>query len=73
MELPAYHWPTLGNVLRSMWERGWSFIKKAGTIILLSTIFVWFTTYFGWVDGTLPDARLRIEIDYSILASDRRR
>ena len=57
MELPAYHWPTLGNVLRSMWERGWSFIKKAGTIILLSTIFVWFTTYFGWVDGTLPDAR----------------
>ena len=51
MELPAYHWPTLGNVLRSMWERGWSFIKKAGTIILLSTIFVWFTSYFGWVDG----------------------
>ena len=48
MELPAYHWPTLGNVLRSMWERGWSFIKKAGTIILLSTIAVWFTTYFGW-------------------------
>ena len=58
MELPAYHWPTLGNVLRSMWERGWSFIKKAGTIILLSTIFVWFTTYFGWVDGTLPYARM---------------
>ena len=52
MELPAYHWPTVGNVLRSTWERGWSFIKKAGTIILLSTIFVWFTTYFGWVDGT---------------------
>ncbi len=51
MELPAYHWPTLGNVLRSMWERGWSFIKKAGTIILLSTIFVWFTSRFGWVDG----------------------
>ena len=50
MELPAYHWPTLGNVLRSMWERGWSFIKKAGTIILLSTIFVWFTTYFGWAE-----------------------
>ena len=47
MELPAYHWPTLGNVLRSMWERGWSFIKKAGTIILLSTIFVWFTTYLA--------------------------
>ena len=52
MELPAYHWPTVGNVLRSMWERGWSFIKKAGTIILLSTIVIWFTTYFGWVDGT---------------------
>ena len=52
MELPAYHWPTVGNVLRSMWERGWSFIKKAGTIILLSTIFVWFATYFGWVDGS---------------------
>ena len=51
MELPAYHWPTLGNVLRSMWERGWSFIKKAGTIILLSTIFVWFTSHFGWLDG----------------------
>ena len=51
MELPAYHWPTVGNVLRSMWERGWSFIKKAGTIILLSTIFVWFTSRFGWVDG----------------------
>ena len=52
MELPAYHWPTLGNVLRSMWERGWSFIKKAGTIILLSTIFVWFTSYFGFTsDG----------------------
>ena len=67
MELPAYHWPTLGNVLRSMWERGWSFIKKAGTIILLSTIVVWFTTYFGWVDG---DFQMLSEdqIDYSILA-----
>ena len=67
MELPAYHWPTLGNVLRSMWERGWSFIKKAGTIILLSNIFVWFTTYFGWAeDGfrMLSDE----EINYSILA-----
>ena len=67
MELPAYHLPTVGNVLRSMWERGWSFIKKAGTIILLSTIFVWFTTYFGWVDGQfrmLTD----MEIDHSILA-----
>ena len=67
MELPAYHLPTVVNVLRSMWERGWSFIKKAGTIILLSTIFVWFTTYFGWVDGKfrmLED----LEIDHSILA-----
>jgi ferrous iron transport protein B len=51
MELPSYHLPTVGNVLRSMWERGWSFIKKAGTIILLSTIFVWFTSNFGIVDG----------------------
>ncbi|MDR1131474.1 MAG: ferrous iron transport protein B [Oscillospiraceae bacterium] len=51
MELPAYHWPTAGNILRSMWERGWSFIKKAGTIVLLSTIFVWFTSAFGIVDG----------------------
>ncbi|MBR6236498.1 MAG: ferrous iron transporter B [Firmicutes bacterium] len=51
MELPAYHWPTLGNVLRSMWERGWSFIKKAGTIILLSTIVIWILSRFGWVDG----------------------
>ena len=51
MELPAYHWPTVGNVLRSMWERGWSFIKKAGTIILLSTIVLWFLMNFGWVDG----------------------
>ena len=51
MELPAYHWPTVGNVLRSMWERGWSFIKKAGTIILLSTIILWFLMNFGWVDG----------------------
>ena len=68
MELPAYHWPTLGNVLRSMWERGWSFIKKAGTIILLSTIFVWFTTYFGWVDGTFRMLD-ESEIDSSILAA----
>ena len=51
MELPAYHMPTVGNVLRSMWERGWSFIKKAGTIILLSTIFIWFTSNFGLADG----------------------
>ncbi len=67
MELPAYHWPTLGNVLRSMWERGWSFIKKAGTIILLSTIFVWFTTYFGWVDGQFQMLSEE-QIDSSILA-----
>lgn len=52
MELPAYHWPTVGNVLRSMWERGWSFIKKAGTIILLSTIVLWFLMNFGWSNGT---------------------
>ncbi|MBQ8995353.1 MAG: ferrous iron transporter B [Oscillospiraceae bacterium] len=67
MELPAYHWPTLGNVLRSMWERGWSFIKKAGTIILLSTIVVWFTTYFGF---TADGFRMleEDEIDLSILA-----
>ena len=68
MELPAYHLPTVGNLLRSMWERGWSFIKKAGTIILLSTILVWFTTYFGFVDGTfrmLGDD----EIGNSILAA----
>ena len=68
MELPAYHMPTVGNVLRSMWERGWSFIKKAGTIILISTILVWFTTYFGFVDGTfqmLTDE----QIDSSILAA----
>lgn len=67
MELPAYHMPTVGNVLRSMWERGWSFIKKAGTIILLSTIVVWFTSYFGWIDGQfrMLDA---MELDHSILA-----
>ncbi len=68
MELPAYHWPTLKNVLRSMWERGWSFIKKAGTIILLSTIFVWFTTYFGVVDGSFRMLG-EDEINYSILAA----
>ena len=68
MELPAYHWPTAGNVLRSTWERGWSFIKKAGTIILLSTIFVWFTTYFGTVDGTFRMLS-EDEINYSIWAS----
>ena len=68
MELPAYHLPTLGSVLRSMWERGWSFIKKAGTIILLSTIFVWFTTYFGVVDGAFRMLS-EDEIDHSILAA----
>lgn len=67
MELPAYHLPTVGNVLRSMWERGWSFIKKAGTIILLSTIVLWFLQGFGWVDGSF--AMLEAEqLDSSILA-----
>ena len=67
MELPAYHWPTLGNVLRSMWERGWSFIKKAGTIILLSTIVVWFTSFYGFT----PDGFRMLaedELELSILA-----
>ncbi len=68
MELPAYHWPTLKNVLRSMWERGWSFIKKAGTIILLSAIGVWFTSYFGVVNGTFRMLD-ESEISYSILAA----
>lgn len=68
MELPAYHLPTIGNLLRSMWERGWSFIKKAGTIILLSTILVWFTTYFGFVDGTFRMLG-EDEIGNSILAA----
>ena len=67
MELPAYHWPTLSNVLRSMWERGWSFIKKAGTIILLSTIIVWFTTYFGFAEDGFRMLE-EDEIDMSILA-----
>ena len=68
MELPAYHLPTVGNVLRSMWERGWSFIKKAGTIILLSTIVVWFTSRFGWLDGKFGMLEEE-EIDSSILAA----
>ena len=68
MELPAYHLPTVGNVLRSTWERGWSFIKKAGTIILLSTIFVWFATYFGFVDGKFG-MLTEDQINSSILAS----
>lgn len=68
MELPAYHMPTVGNVLRSMWERGWSFIKKAGTIILLSTIVLWFLQGFGWADGSFQmlDAE---QLDHSILAA----
>ncbi len=68
MELPAYHMPTVGNVLRSMWERGWSFIKKAGTIILLSTIVLWFLMNYGWVDGffTMLEAE---QLNSSILAS----
>ena len=68
MELPAYHMPTLGNVLRSMWERGWSFIKKAGTIILLSTIAVWFTSYFGFTDEGFR-MLAEDELDQSILAA----
>ncbi len=67
MELPPYHVPTVGNVLRSMWERGWSFIKKAGTIILLSTIVVWFTSFFGWVDGSFM-MLAEDQMEYSILA-----
>ena len=68
MELPAYHWPTVGNVLRSMWERGWSFIKKAGTIILLSSIIIWAGSVFGWTDGVFgfnPD----LELEDSILGA----
>ena len=65
MELPTYHWPTVSNILRSMWERGWSFIKKAGTIILLATIGVWFLANFGWEDGVFGMS----EMDNSILAS----
>ena len=68
MELPAYHMPTVSSVLRSMWERGWSFIKKAGTIILLSTIVIWFTTYFGFVDGAFQMLE-EDQIDSSILAT----
>ena len=65
MELPAYHWPTAGNILRSMWERGWSFIKKAGTIILLSTIVLWFLMGFGWEGGSFGMVE---ELNNSILA-----
>ncbi len=67
MELPAYHWPTIGNVLRSMWERGWSFIKKAGTIILLSTIVLWFLMNFGWADGSFGMLEAE-QLNESILA-----
>ena len=67
MELPAYHWPTVSNVLRSMWERGWSFIKKAGTIILLSTIILWFLMSFGWVDGSFTMLEAE-QLDASILS-----
>ena len=65
MELPAYHWPTVGNILRSMWERGWSFIKKAGTIILLSTLVLWFLMGFGWEGGSFGMVE---ELNNSILA-----
>lgn len=68
MELPAYHMPTVGNVLRSMWERGWSFIKKAGTIILLSTIVLWFLQGFGWVDGSFAMLE-EGQLDSSLLAA----
>ena len=68
MELPAYHMPTVGNVLRSTWERGWSFIKKAGTIILLSTIVLWFMMSFGWVDGSFSMLEAE-ELDHSVLAA----
>ncbi|HOO28287.1 MAG TPA: ferrous iron transport protein B, partial [Lachnospiraceae bacterium] len=68
MELPAYHMPTVGNVLRSMWERGWSFIKKAGTIILLSTIVLWFLMSFGWADGSFGMLEAE-QLDSSVLAS----
>ena len=67
MELPAYHWPTIGNLLRSMWERGWSFIKKAGSIILLSTIVIWFLSFFGWADGAFGMLE-EDQMDCSILA-----
>ena len=67
MELPAYHMPTVSNVLRSMWERAWSFIKKAGTIILLSTVLLWFLMSFGWVDGKFKMLEA-VELDNSILA-----
>lgn len=67
MELPAYHLPTVGSVLRGMWERGWSFIKKAGTIILLSTIVLWFLMSFGWVDGSFGMLEAE-ELNNSILA-----
>jgi len=67
MELPAYHWPTVGNLLRSMWERGWSFIKKAGTIILLSTIVIWFLSFFGWAEGAFGMLE-EDQMDCSILA-----
>jgi ferrous iron transport protein B len=65
MELPSYHMPTVGAILRSMWERGWSFIKRAGTIILLATIFVWFTSSYGWQDGVFGN----VDMDHSILAN----
>ena len=67
MELPAYHMPTIGALLRSMWERGWSFIKKAGTIITLSTIVIWFLSYFGWADGSFG-MLTEEQMEYSILA-----
>ena len=67
MELPSYHWPTLANLLHSMWERGWSFIKKAGSVILLSTIAIWFLSFFGWIEGTFTMLEEE-QMDCSILA-----
>ena len=67
MELPSYHWPAAGNLIRSMWERGWSFIKKAGTIILLSTVVIWFLSFFGWQDGSFGMLE-EDQMDCSILA-----
>ncbi len=64
MELPAYHWPTVGNILRSVWERGWSFIKKAGTVILLATVFIWFASSYGWANGSFG----MVDMSESILA-----
>lgn len=69
MELPAYHWPTVGSILRSVWERAWSFIKKAGTVILLATILVWFLSSFGVLDGSFQMLPEEDYMEHSILAA----